>query len=93
MSFNDDYPDFSEVEHHIRLAAQVSMEPIERHSHDIAMMYLAASRKLADLEPYSVNKVNILFSQMGRVGSKIESHVLLARRYDSKTHSPMTVSG
>ena len=57
MSFNDDYPDFSEVEHHIRRAqalravylADVIANGIVSFSRGLRSLVSAGSRETADL--------------------------------------------
>ena len=59
------------VQHHIGVAPKIPFKPVERHSHNITVMYFSATWNTAHLYPQLVNKVNVVFVEMRRVCSQI----------------------
>ena len=61
-----------EIQHHIGLTVQLSFKPVESDSHHVPVTNSLAGRNPADVEPYFVDQIQVVFGELRSMRSKIE---------------------
>src|SRR6185503_20820758 len=61
-----------EIQHHIGLTVQFSFKPVESDSHDVPVTNSMAGGNTADVEPYFVNQIEVIFGKFRSMRSEIE---------------------
>ena len=76
------------VQHYVGIAAKVAFQPVQRDSHNIAVMHFPAARNITHLNPELMNQIDVLFSEMRRVRSQINNVLRSIRIYYFELHLP-----